>query len=298
MKKPYWEPSEGSLLTWLTANLRARPVDVWTIMLQSGTVLRYSGADVPVAIPNVTWVLGPNLSRTRVRQTIGVSVDTMQVTLCASAAVTVGGVPILQALAAGAFGGATIRVDRAFVDDLAGCQGIVPVFQGRMGALDITRSHARFEVRSEAEQLDVMVPGDVYQPACRNTVFDSHCGLIASAHTIVGITAAAGDTARRVLTSTTAAVIGKPAAWADLGTITFASGLNAGISRSVRTHVLSGGVATITALTPFPYDIAQNTSFQLRAGCNKVKGGDCTVKFNNLINFRGEPYIPAPETVL
>lgn len=297
MKKPIWEPAQGALVAWLNANRQALPVDLWIITLLGGTVLRYSGGDIPVTVSGTTWALGPGIRRGRRQQRIGVSVDTLSLTVIADDDVLVGSVPILQALAKGVFTGATVALHRAFLDLAGQCQGVVPDFYGRVGAVRAGRSQASVEVRSHAELLDVMIPGDVYQPGCRNTLFDARCGLAASSYTVSGVCAAAGDATRRTITSTSAAIIAKPTAWADLGVLTFTSGLNAGISRTVRAHTLAAGTATVTAVYPFPFAIAGGDAFTLRAGCNKVKDGDCVTKFNNLAHFRGEPFIPAPETV-
>lgn len=297
MKTPSWEPSPGALVAWLNANRQARPVDLWTITLPGGAVLRYSGADVPVTVDGTTWVLGPGIQRGQRMQTIGTSVDTLSLTVLADASVLVGAVPILQALAKGLLTGATLALERAFLDDTDTCQGVVPDFYGRVGACKTGRSSATLEVRSHSELLDVMIPSDVYQPGCRNTVFDAACGLAAGDYTVAGVTAAAGDSTRRIITSTSAAVVAKATAWGDLGVLTFTDGLNAGVSRTVRAHVLATGTATLTVVYPFPLAIASGAAFTLRAGCNKVGAGDCTTKFSNLVHFRGEPYVPAPETV-
>lgn len=298
MKKPSWEPSEGALVAWLNANREAMPVDLWTITLQTGVVLRYSGADAPVTVAGQTYALGPGLLRGRRKQTIGIAVDTLNLTVLADDAVLVSGTPILQALARGAFSGATVSLERAFLDSAGACKGVVPDFYGRVGAVKVGRSQAAVDVRSHAELLDVMIPGDVYQPGCRNTVFDLQCGLAASAYTVAGSINAAGDGTRRVLTSTSSAVVAKPTAWGDLGVLAVTAGANAGISRTVRSHTLASGTATITVVYPFPFAIAAGDAFTLRAGCNKAKDGDCASKFSNLARFRGEPYIPAPETVV
>lgn len=297
MKRPTWEPAEGALVLWLNANRQATPVDLWTITLLGGTVLRYSGGDAPITVAGLTWGLGPGLQRGRRKQTVGVSVDTLSLKLLADNAVLVAGTPILQALAKGVFAGATVKLERAFLDDAGACRGVVPDFYGRIGAFSGGRSGATVEVRSHAELLDVMIPGDVYQPGCRNTVFDPQCGLAAGSFTVAGVASTAGDATRRVVASVSAAVVAKPSAWADLGVLTFTSGLNAGDSRTVRSHALAAGTATIVAVYPFPFAIAPGDSFTLRAGCNKSKDGDCGTKFSNLARFRGEPYIPAPETV-
>ncbi|MEY8688321.1 MAG: DUF2163 domain-containing protein [Leptothrix sp. (in: b-proteobacteria)] len=296
MKKPTWEPSAGNLLAWLAANNQARPIDLFTLTTAAGTVYRWSGGDVAVTVNALAFVLGPSIQRSRVKQSIGTSVDTMNLTLFADATVLVGGVPLMQALAAGVFTGATMQLERAFFDAGNVCQGTVGVFMGRLGTIKLGRSVVSIEVRSHAELLDVMVPGDVYQPGCRNTLFDAQCTLSAAAYTVAGL-CAAGEATRSIVTSSSAAVLSRPAAWADLGVLQFTNGLNAGISRTVRSHAVYGGSAVVTVVFGFPYAIAAGDAFTLRAGCNKSYYGDCGVKFGNAVNFRGEPFIPAPESV-
>lgn len=297
MKKPLWEPSAGALVAWLNANRQALPIDLWTITLAGGSVLRYSGADVPITVAGTTWALGPGIQRGRRQQRVGVAVDTLSLTLFADDSILAGTVPILQALAKGVFTGATVALARAFCSLDGVCQGVAPDFYGRVGAVRAGRTQAQIDVRSHAELLDVMIPGEVYQPGCRNTLFDAQCGLSASAYTVSGVASAAGDATRRVVTSVSAAVVSKPTAWADMGVLTFTGGANAGVARTVRTHTSSSGTATVVAVSPWPFAIAAGAPFTLRAGCNKTADGDCTVKFANRARFRGEPLIPAPETV-
>lgn len=295
MKTPVWEPSAGALVAWLLANTQARPLDLWTIKLSNGTTLRWTSGDVIVTVNGATWGLGPGITRTRTRQTVGVSVDTMSVTLYGDATTLINGVPAMQAIKQRAFQNATVRMDRGFFDDAFTCKGIAPGFFGRVGEVRVGRSEARLEVRSHAELLDVMIPGEVYQPGCRNTLFDARCGLAMSAHTVAGTVGSVPDTTRRVIVSSSAAVTGKAAGWADLGVLTMTSGACSGQSRTVRTHTL-GGSATIQVTSPFNNALAAGDTFTLRAGCDKSKA-TCTAKFANVVRFRGEPFVPAPETV-
>lgn len=297
MKSPLWEPEPGALVAWLNANRQAMPVDLWTITLVGGTVLRYSSADVPVAVLGNTWALGPGMRRGQRQQRVGVAVDTLSLTIYADDAVLVGGVPIMQALAKGLFTGATVALSRAFLDAAGVCKGVVPDFFGRVGAVRAGRSQASVDVRSHAELLDVMIPADVYQPGCRNTLFDAQCGISAALYTSAGITSAAGDVTRRIITTVSASIVDKPTAWADLGVLAFTGGANAGIGRTVRTHINNSGTATVAVVYPFPFAIGAGDAFTLRAGCNKVADGDCVVKFSNRARFRAEPLVPAPETV-
>lgn len=297
MKTPIWELSAGHLVTWLLANTEAKPIDLWTITLLNGTVLRYSGADVAITVNGDTYSLGPKFRRTRTSQRMGVSVDSMAVQVVATDADTLNGVPILRAIAQSALQGAKVAVMWCFLDADNAPQGIVGGFGGRVGDVPSSnRYQVTFNVRSWSALLDVMVPGDVYQAGCRNQLFGPRCKLSEAAFTVAGTVASAtGD--RRTITSTSAAVIAKPTGWATLGTLRFTTGPNTGLSRPVRVHSLSGSTATITAIYPFQLPISVGNAFQLIAGCDKTRAMCGSAKFLNIVNFRGESFVPPPETV-
>jgi uncharacterized phage protein (TIGR02218 family) len=294
MKTPIWEESTGSLQAWLLANRLAVPVDLWTITLRSGAVLRYSSADVAVTFGGNTYALGPIIEAGDVRQKMGVGVDTMSMSIAPRDSDAVGSVPMMQALAAGLFDGAEVARWRMFLDSSRNLKGVIPEFLGRVGDVKITRTKADIQVRSWLELLNVNVPGHVYQPGCRRVLFDAKCGVSRAAFTVAGVLGSA-DSTRRVHTTTSAAVVGKPAEWAALGEMAFTSGANAGVARSVSLHGLSGGTATITTIRPFPFQAQAGDTFTITAGCDK-KRTTCRDKFSNGARFAGEPFVPPPET--
>lgn len=297
MKTPLWELSPGHLVQWLLNHTEAKPIDLWTITLQDGTVLRYSGADVAVTVNGNTWELGPKFKRDRTSQRMGVSVDTMAVTVVATDANTVNGVPILRLIAQGGFSRARVGVAWCFLDAQNVAQGVVGGFSGRVGDVPGGSRHlVKFNVRSFTSLLDVMVPGDVYQPGCKNRLFDGRCGLSEAAFTVAG-TVASATPDRRQITSTSAAVIAKPSTWAALGTLRFTSGDNAGQTRPVRLHTLSGGTATVQVMYPFLLPIGAGDTFQLVAGCDKTLAMCESSKFSNKPRFRGEKFVPPPESI-
>ncbi len=73
----------------------------------------------------------------------------------------------------------------------------------------------------------------------------------------------------------------------DFGEITFTSGLNDGLTREVKSYV----PGQITLYQPLPYLASIGDTYTLVAGCAKDME-TCRDRFDNLPNFRGEPYIP------
>ena len=148
----------------------------------------------------------------------------------------------------------------------------------------------KITVRSDLELLDVKIPRNVYQAGCMNTLYDAACGKDRDALTVRG-----------------AAVVGYPAptknafvtnlqttnAFFDLGAITFTTGANAGVSRTVKSYWYN---YLLQVITPFPFAPAAGDLFDIYPGCDKTLAA-CTGKFYNAARFRGQPFIPSPETV-
>lgn len=75
------------------------------------------------------------------------------------------------------------------------------------------------------------------------------------------------------------------------GVITFTSGPNSGLKRTVASYAAGG---LITLVLPLPVAPVAGNTFSIVPGCDKQML-TCEQKFNNLINFGGQPFIPQPE---
>lgn len=73
------------------------------------------------------------------------------------------------------------------------------------------------------------------------------------------------------------------------GEISFSSGPNsgAGIRRKIKTY--SSATKTFTLWLPFYGTVAAGQVYTAIAGCRKRRSEDCLTKFNNVLNFGGEP---------
>lgn len=77
------------------------------------------------------------------------------------------------------------------------------------------------------------------------------------------------------------------------GVITFKSGVNSGLQRSVA----SGASGIVTLVERVPVAPSAGDTFHIVPGCDKASN-TCSNKFGNLIHFGGFPNIPNPETVI
>ncbi len=85
------------------------------------------------------------------------------------------------------------------------------------------------------------------------------------------------------------------------GYITITSGDNDGISRKIRTFegTTSSPAAngTFTLWEPFPYEIDGTETYTAVAGDRKRLTEDCIGKFDNVLNFGGEPHAPTQDEI-
>lgn len=78
----------------------------------------------------------------------------------------------------------------------------------------------------------------------------------------------------------------------DGGVLTWRSGLNQGLSMEIKDINTTTKIITLFLMMPFA--IAEHNQFDILPGCDKVLA-TCRDKFNNVVNFRGEPYVPGQD---
>jgi len=289
MRTPAWESSPGALAAFLNTARQRVKADLLTITLAGGQVLRYTDTKAPVTINGSTYVVGPQITRGRVSLKVGIQVDTLDLTFAADPGVLINGTPFIAFIRAGGFDGARVVLHRAYAPDFATpWVGTLMQFPGRVGKVMITRYEAKVTVQSDLALLNVMVPRDVYQPGCLNTLFDSGCGLLASAFTVTSTAAGATDITRTIFSNSLVQASG----YFDLGVVKFTTGLNTGVARTLRGYT-PGQFVTIA---PWPFAVAAGDAFTVYPGCDKTTS-TCAAKYANLQRFRGHPYVPSPETV-
>jgi uncharacterized phage protein (TIGR02218 family) len=227
----------------------------------------------------------PLVKRGTVRTTIGVEVDSLDVSLLCSSDSTIKGIPAAQFAAQGGFDGARLALSRDFADGWTNSScGSLNLFTGRVGEVTVTGTQIDLKIYSDLELLNIQMPRNLFQAGCLHTLYDGGCNLSASAFTVTGNTTA--NSTRNAINSNLAQAAG----YFDQGTIKFVSGQNNGEIRTVKAYANG----TLTTIFPFPYAPVTGDHFQAKPGCDKTLA-TCTATFNNANNFRGFPTIPSPE---
>jgi uncharacterized phage protein (TIGR02218 family) len=290
------KPASTTLINFLNS-VRTSPdaplvmADAFVFTLQDGSTFCYTDLDAPFTftdINNNTFSAVANsvrISGLKYKAAIGLDVDQQQVTAAALSIDTItGGAPFLQALREGAFDGAEILRYRVFFSGPVASANVVSavlLFRGRMGVIQqIGRTSAKFTVNSDLILLDNDMPRNLYQATCVHKLYDAGCTLNKANFGFAG-TVGADASATQIPWS------GASQNFAQ-GTVTFTSGVNAGVTATI--GAAQGG-AWLTLIYPLEEPPSEGDSFVAYYGCDHTLP-TCQNKFDNGTNFRGFPFVP------
>lgn len=281
----------NTLPTYLNSGAPFRPVNLITLTLQSGVVLRYTDHDVDLT---VSWLGAYShalvFKRSDITRQLGVQVDTLTLEVMPAATDLIGSTPWLVAAQAGALDFAAVQLDVGIIDLASGAlQGTFTWFVGDVGSLgDISAANVKLNCKSFTARLDIQMPRNLVQPGCLNTLFSEPCGLVETAWRSSGTVASvAADQC------SFGSGLAQAAGYFDGGRLTITSGPNANVVRRIKSFAAGGGV---TLFAPLVWPLTVGTTFVVSPGCPKT-ASVCASRFGNVVNFRGLPYVPTPETV-
>lgn len=265
--------------------------ELYTITTVQGSEYRYTNYDYSIIVDEKAYLSnGPIIERDSLSYKIGIELDSLSVAVSINDDVMLGSLPFLQAVHNGQLDGARFKLERVFMDPkypFDTSAGTIKLFDGLIVEPDFTRNQLQFSVKSDLDVLSVQMPRDLYQPSCKNTLFDMRCGLIREEHAVFATVEDDSTLSRIVCT------IAKPQGYFTQGVVEFTAGLNAGIKRTIRLHE-NGSLLLTLPLTQIP-EVGE--TIKVYPGCDKTMD-TCSIRFNNLVRFRGEPFVPVPETAV
>lgn len=263
--------------------------DLWTLTLSGGNVVRWSGADIPLTVSGQTFPLGPVIQRNAIKESLGLEIANLDITLNAKPTDLINGTPIIPFIRGRGFDGANLKLERAFMPNWGDpVTGTINRFSGKVTSIgDIGGSTAVFSAASWLILLGVKMPPNVYQSGCMHMVYDAGCTL--NPASFAGSGTISGNTGLVLHTN-----LSQTTGYYSQGRLVITSGANSGLQRTVRLGQ-SGGDMTLT--NSFPAPIAPGTTFTAYPGCD-LTHPTCLSKFNNQVHFKGTPFVPVPETAV
>lgn len=273
--------------------------DCYTIMAPNGDTIWCTNAQKDMIV--IPWgggvkvqftSEGVKVSGIRMNIGIGVDVDEQEVQLDFDDTTVFQGIPLSRALLWGRFDGGSIARDRYFAAEWGGgnaptvWMGGTRLFSGNIADLDeVGRSYCKLKVRSDLAKLEINMPKELFQPSCKNAIYDAGCGLDRSLFQVNGIVGAASTQSRINWAGATAVM--------KLGTVYIETAAGVTLVRTIR-DVLPG----IALLLSNPLEQVPEVGhdFATFQGCDR-SFTRCGV-LGNQAKFRGKPFVPTEETAL
>jgi uncharacterized phage protein (TIGR02218 family) len=165
--------------------------------------------------------------------------------------------------------------------------GTIKIRKGRLGEVKAGRSKYTTELRGLLQNIQQDV-GRIYAPSCDADFGDARCGKDVEALRVSGSITTV--TSNRTFNDTARSEVN---GYFDRGKITFTSGDNNGLSMEIKQYQLSGTAFALQL--PMPYTLQVGDTYTMIPGCGKDIQVDCLLRWNNVVNFRGVPWVPGTD---
>lgn len=243
----------------------------WRVFRRDGIALGFTSHDRNLVFGGITHRAAPGMVPAAIRMTADLTEDSAGVEGALSHSSIKG-----DDLANGLFDRASIEV--GIVDWLSLEHQVI--YSGVLGKIEDNRRGFSGELRSAKHILEQdLVPRT--SPTCRAAFCGRGCGLSAARFTSRSVLGDIDWDLNRVLFAGVSA-----ADYVD-GQVRFLDGPQTGT-----TFGILGGIGSwLTLDRPISEQLEAGTAAELREGCDHVFE-TCASRFNNAINFRGEPFLP------
>ena len=252
----------------------------WKLTRRDNVVCGFTSHDYDIIFEGVTYASSAGFVPHAVSSNSNLSVDNLEIE-----GMIDGAIITEHDIIAGLYDFAQMEIFMVNYNDLAA--GAINLRTGWIGEVKYGKGKFIAEVRGLMQSL-IQVLGELFSPHCRAKFGDSRCGMNISDHIVTGSITSVIDNRNFIDSSRT-----EENGYFGMGKITFTSGKNSGLEMEVKEF--TGGI--ITLVFPMPYSIDLGDRYSMQAGCDKSFDG-CISRFNNAINFRGEPYIPGTDAML
>lgn len=253
---------------------------LWKITRADGQVFGFTDASRNIVYGGVTYLASTGHTPSSVKTTSTLSVDNLEVqSILDSSAITEADIE------AGLWDFAKIEI--LAVNYLSLADGHMMLRKGWLGNIKTGRNNFIAELRGMTQPLQ-QTTGRLYTAACDAALGDLRCAVALASFTVPGAVTTA--TSSRVFTDTS---LTQTDGYFEGGLVTWLTGANATYRMEVKSQ--ASGVVSLQQAMPNP--IAIGDTYTIIAGCNKILS-TCRDKFNNVVNFRGHPFIPGTDAMI
>jgi uncharacterized phage protein (TIGR02218 family) len=192
-------------------------------------------------------------------------------------------------LLAGLYDYAEIEIFVVNYEELS--QGKMIMKRGRLGEVSLVGSFFHAEVRGLTQHL-CQTLGEIYSQNCRAILGDSRCKVDLTEFAVMGSISEIVDNSSFISDE-----LNQADGWFSGGELKWLSGANADSKVEVKEFIAGINGGLVSLVLPMNRAMQVGDEFEIIAGCDKSHL-TCQNKFANMINFRGEPYVPGVDAML
>lgn len=265
-----------------------RLAQCWRIDRTDGVTQAFTSFDKPLTLDGITYRPANSFSASQLASDTEMSVADVEV-LGALDSDDIDAADLL----AGVYDNAEVELFLVDWGDLSLPRTVIR--RGWIGTLSQSGIAFNAELRGLGQRIQQPVI-DSYSAECRVDLFSTKCGVDRAAFAVnAAVTALTDGTLGAASDNRVfyAASLDQEDGWFDYGEVWWTSGANDG--RKVEVRAFAGG--RIELWEPMGLDIAVGDTITIHAGCDK-SCDTCKSKFDNILNFRGEPDVPGTDAML
>jgi uncharacterized phage protein (TIGR02218 family) len=246
----------------------------WHIQLQNGVCLGFTDHDQDIKLDDNIYLASSGFSKSSIEINNSLAVDNLEIRAILDNRV------IKEAdLLKGLYDMAEVLVFKINYSEPS--QGIIILHRGWIGEITIKNNKFFAEVRGIAQKTSADV-GEVYSKTCRAEFGDTRCKVNIEQYTFEA-------QIEKVKSSSSfyCQLLERHGNSFAYGVGEFITGENRGLKFQVKESYHGN----IKLIFPLPNTIKEGDKFTIIYGCDK-RFETCSKKYNNFLNFRGEPHIP------
>lgn len=261
----------------------------WTITRRDGTIFRFTDHSDNLIIGGNTYYATDSFELSSINHTIykGAQSITIKAIFGTNPATHIS----FNDVRLGMFDSAGFSVDYVIWSNTS--LGQANFMRGELGVwnVDVLAGFATVEANGVLDRA-IQSTGEVFGPECRADLGDSRCGVNLASFSTTGTVVSITNNRKFVATFSV-----NPANFEySFGKLTWTSGNNNGARCEVIYQVAAGADDTVVLAFSTAGAIQVGDTFSISKGCDKMPS-TCTTVFNNMINYRGEPFVPGPKAI-
>jgi uncharacterized phage protein (TIGR02218 family) len=249
-----------------------------------GTITYFTDAQQSVTVSSQVYEPAAGVSVGALQLRVNEAAGALTITVAAVDGGTIGFDDLLR----GSYDNAELRfyiADHSDPDDER-----LEIWRGWFTRIDMNeRGEASVEVNGLLHKARYFITEE-YSPVCRAQFGDSRCGINLATYTRTGTVVSASG--YQVTLSLDSAA---PTGGFALGSIVATSGANVG--RGIEIRSWNSGTSTATCFVQPALAFQPGDTVSIVAGCDFTTGASGCGKYSNILNFRGEPFVPGQDAV-